>query len=142
MKPTRKMIDDEIERQRGVAAGVFSRSKSNPLLYALRLSGDRYYIGRTNDSIVRVEQHMQGKGAQWTKLHAPVALIECKQFRASDPREAEKLETVWTLEYMCRYGWRNVRGGYFCSVDELQTEKALRAHDVFELVQQPASRIR
>jgi predicted GIY-YIG superfamily endonuclease len=142
MQPSRKMIEDEIERQRTVAAGGLRRSKSNALLYALRLEGDRYYIGRTNDSIVRIQQHMQGKGAQWTKLHAPVGLIECKPCKAVTPQEADQLETVWSLEYMARYGWRNVRGGYFCHVDELQTEQALRAHRVFDSVQQAHTRMR
>lgn len=136
------MIEDEIERQRAMPAGGLRRSKNNFLLYALRLEGDRYYIGRTSDSIIRIEQHMQGKGAQWTKLHAPVGLIKCKPCKAANPQEADQMETLWTLEYMVRYGWRNVRGGYFCHVDELQTEQALRAHCVFELLQNAQPRIR
>lgn len=135
------MIEDEIERQRAMAAGGLRRSKNNSLLYALRLEGDRYYIGRTSDSIVRIEQHMQGKGAQWTKLHALVGLIECKPCKAANPQEADQMETLWTLEYMVRYGWRNVRGGYFCHVDELQTEQALRAHCVFESLQNAQPRM-
>ncbi len=45
-------------------------------------------------------------------------------------------ENLLTLHYMKRYGWRNVRGGWFCNVDDLLTEKALRAHGVFEVLQE------
>lgn len=141
MKPTREMIEQEIERQRaGVGDGLI-RSKRSPLLYALKLEKGRFYIGRTEDSIERVKQHIQGKGAHWTRLHAPIGLIECRPCRGSNNQEADQSETLWTLEYMRRYGWRNVRGGYFCQVDELQTEKALRAHGVFDAIQQPNLRI-
>jgi predicted GIY-YIG superfamily endonuclease len=136
------MIEGEIERQRTIVADGRRGLKNNSLLYALRLNGDRYYIGRTNDAIVRIKQHMDGKGAQWTKLYAPVALIECKPCKAANPQEADQMETLWTLEYMVRFGWRNVRGGYFCHVDELLTEQALRAHCVFESLQNAQPRMR
>lgn len=143
MKPTQAMIDGEIARQAAKAAAAERRALGRtPLLYALRLVGERYYVGRTNDAIVRVERHMQGKGAQWTQLFAPVGLIECKPCTSSDPRDADQQETLWTLQYMRRYGWRHVRGGYFCNVDEAQTEKALRAHGVFELLQERDPRSR
>lgn len=79
--------------------------------------------------------HMEARGAAWTRTHPPVALVECMRTQTLDQKTAEIKENLLTLEMMKRYGWRNVRGGWFCNVDETLTEKALKAHGLFDLME-------
>jgi hypothetical protein len=67
-----------------------------------------YYVGYSDDVAKRVAEHFLGRGAQWTRLHAPVKVL------AVVPGGKE-LENPTTIALMCQKGWRNVRGGSWCS---------------------------
>jgi putative endonuclease len=43
-------------------------------LYILRCADDSLYTGITTDVSRRIAEHNRGKGAKYTKMHAPVAL--------------------------------------------------------------------
>lgn len=77
---------------------------------------------------------MEAGGAAWTRAHPPIDLVECNRTQTLDFKAAETKENLLTLEMMKRYGWRNVRGGWFCNVDETLTEKALKAHGLLDLM--------
>ena len=79
-------------------------------VYVLELEGGRYYIGYTDDVPRRIAEHFLGRGAHWTRTHAPVKVLEVV------PGNKE-LENATTIALMCKYGWRNVRGGMWCSVE-------------------------
>ena len=81
------------------------------VLYVLRLHNDKWYIGRTSNLERRFTQHMNGTGAKWTVLHAPINIHE------SRPLVSDEDEDLVTLEYMKQYGIYNVRGGQFCAVE-------------------------
>jgi len=77
-------------------------------IYVLRLEGGKYYIGKSNDIMNRYQQHLDGQGAAWTKLHSPVSLE--KTVSTVSAFDEDKI----TLEYMAKYGIDNVRGGSYC----------------------------
>ena len=77
-------------------------------LYILKLTRNKYYIGKSNNVSHRIQQHFAGKGAAWTKLHSPVKIITIMP--TIDTFDEDK----YTLEYMSKYGIDNVRGGSFC----------------------------
>lgn len=110
------------------------------ILYILKLQDGCYYVGQSSSVQRRIEKHNAAKGAAWTQIHPPVSLVECKRISALDKKAAETKESLLTLEMMKKYGWRNVRGGWFCHVDEKLTAEALRAHGVFELLE-PEQRV-
>jgi predicted GIY-YIG superfamily endonuclease len=78
--------------------------------YVLLLEEGRYYIGLTRSLKKRLDQHCNGQGAKWTKLYAPVSLVEL----LSGDRENEI-----TNEYIFRHGADVVRGGDFCCVKNM-----------------------
>lgn len=80
-------------------------------LYALRLDNGKYYIGMTTNVKNRIEQHIEGKGAGFTKRHHPTHLVTCFPLGRSTPFEAKHAEKVLTIEYMLKFGPENVRGG-------------------------------
>ena len=44
------------------------------IFYALLLQGNNYYIGQTDD----MDKHATGCGAAWTRLHAPIGIVETR----------------------------------------------------------------
>jgi len=91
-------------------------------IYVLKLQGNKYYVGKSNDVIGRYQQHMNGQGSAWTKKHKPMSLLECKSDMS--PFEEDKV----VKEYMAKYGIENVRGGAYSQVilDQVQTEALTR----------------
>ena len=80
-----------------------------PILYILKLEDDKYYIGITLNLNQRLAQHFSGEGSQFTKKYKPLEVL--KVIYNDDINE--DYENNLTLEYMQKYGWQNVRGGYY-----------------------------
>ena len=87
-----------------------TRATSNMSVYTLELEGGRFYVGYTDDVPRRIAEHFMGRGSHWTRTHPPVKVLEVV------PGNKE-LENAATIALMCRHGWRNVRGGLWCSVE-------------------------
>lgn len=69
--------------------------------------GDNFYVGKTQNVIIRYHQHLNGYGAQWTRLHAPVELME--SYKTTNMFEEDRK----TKEMMAKYGIDKVRGGAY-----------------------------
>lgn len=76
-------------------------------IYALKLQGGKYYVGKSSDVIGRFQQHMNGQGSSWTKKYKPMSLVESKE------GVSPLMEDMVTKEYMAKYGIENVRGGSY-----------------------------
>jgi len=76
-------------------------------IYILKCEENKYYIGKTKKLAIRLEDHFNENGAEWTKIYKPVEVMElhsnCNSFD----------EDKFTLQYMEKYGIDNVRGGTF-----------------------------
>lgn len=80
-----------------------------PMIYVLELEDDCFYIGITYNLNLRIAQHLSGSGAQWTKMHKPVKIVEVFHEGCSRQKEDEV-----TKKYVEIYGAENVRGGSWC----------------------------
>lgn len=91
------------------------------VLYILRLAGGNYYVGRTEDIARRYQEHLDGTGSAWTRLHRPVSLE--RTVPLTSPLDEDRL----TKELMLRHGIDKVRGGTYAQIhlDPVQLE-ALR----------------
>jgi len=91
-------------------------------IYVLKLQGNKYYVGKSQDVIGRYQQHINGQGSAWTKKYKPMSLLECKS--GVSPFEEDKV----VKEYMNKYGIDNVRGGSYSQVtlDKVQMEALTR----------------
>ena len=85
--------------------------------YVLKLEDDRYYVGQTTNLNRRIQQHINGTGAKWTKLYSPIELIE---LRSGD------VENELTDEYIEMFGYGRVRGGDYCQLKDLTPKQAKR----------------
>lgn len=101
------------------------RNISNIIVYVWKLENSNYYVGLTSDIEKRSSQHLHGKGSEWSKLHAPVKLLDEIDCNTPIERKAEHVENHFTLKFMMEYGWRNVRGGFWCHTNEKQLHKQL-----------------
>lgn len=87
-------------------------------IYVLELKGDKYYVGKTNHTFQRFEQHKSGTGAKWTQKHRVVDLF------AFHKNMNDKDENKITIQMMRQYGVKNVRGGSWTKVN--MTEKEIQ----------------
>ena len=89
-------------------------------IYALKLTGNKYYIGKTEDPQFRLETHFSQKGGSaWTKKYSPIQIHEII------PNQSDYDEQRVTQEYMNKYGIDNVRGGPWCNVNLTNEEKEM-----------------
>jgi predicted GIY-YIG superfamily endonuclease len=91
-------------------------------IYILRLQGRKYYVGKSDDPMRRYQEHLEGRGSAWTRLHRPIAVERIVS--GASPFDEDKL----TKEMMAKYGIENVRGGAYVSIelDEVQEEALQR----------------
>ncbi len=93
-------------------------------LYVLQLKNNKYYIGITAQRVeARYEQHANGTGAKWTKLHQPLGILEYYSIGVMSEGEAVAIETNKTLEYISMHGSEHVRGGKLTIIDDKKLEK-------------------
>ena len=78
-------------------------------IYVIHLQNDKYYIGKTVNPHFRIETHFTNNGAEWTKLHKPIKILELI------PNCDDYDEDKYTYKYMDKYGIDNVRGGSYTS---------------------------
>jgi predicted GIY-YIG superfamily endonuclease len=80
-------------------------------IYILRLKYQKYYVGKTNSLISRINEHFNSEGSKWTKKYKPLELVET--IKNCDDFDEDK----YTLKYMVKYGMDNVRGGSFSRIN-------------------------
>ena len=89
-----------------------TKNNNNTLsIYILQLEQNKYYVGKTYNISMRLEQHNISHGSSWTAMYKPIKIINiipnCDDFD----------EDKYTLMCMKNYGIENVRGGSFCSIE-------------------------
>ncbi|ARA72275.1 hypothetical protein BNJ_00463 [Kaumoebavirus] len=95
------------------------KERHQPKIYVLRLEGDNYYVGITINLRQRLKKHIKGKGSKWTAKHKFVELVET---RLDGTTETENSTTV---EYIDKFGWEKVRGGYFIALDPKHPDESI-----------------
>jgi len=50
-----------------------------PYMYILECSDGSYYVGSTWDYYARLQQHQDGRGAEYTKHRLPVKLVHVRE---------------------------------------------------------------
>jgi predicted GIY-YIG superfamily endonuclease len=87
-------------------------------IYVLKCENDKYYIGKTTNSLKCITNHFRGKTTAWTKLHRPLSVIEI--IHNCDAFDVDK----YTKEYMALNGIDNVRGGSYVKIKLDERSKA------------------
>jgi predicted GIY-YIG superfamily endonuclease len=80
-------------------------------VYALQLSSNKYYIGKSFNVPKRFQEHLDGKGSSWTTKYKPIRIIEAKLITSQHD------ENNLTKDYMKKYGIQNVRGGSYTQLE-------------------------
>jgi putative endonuclease len=66
-------------------------------MYILECCDGSYYVGSTKDLELRMSQHQEGIGANYTSKRLPVKLIYCEEYdRVADAFYREKQVQGWT----------------------------------------------
>ena len=80
-------------------------------IYILLLELNKYYIGKTNNPDIRIDNHFNCYGSEWTKIYKPIKVYEL--ISDCDSYDEDK----YTLKYMEKEGINNVRGGSFSKIE-------------------------
>ena len=80
-------------------------------IYILKCKEEKYYVGRTDHTFQRFNQHLDGSGAKWTQKYPPIDLYAFHR----DMRNYD--ETKITIQMMKKFGIENVRGGRYTKVN-------------------------
>ena len=84
------------------------------IIYALQLEQGKYYVGKTHRSEgaeLRFQEHLSGRGSEWTKFYKPISIIESYEHHSTFE------EDVLTKKYMMKYGIEHVRGGSYTMIE-------------------------
>jgi hypothetical protein len=83
-------------------------------LYQIALESKCWYVGTTVDIKRRINEHVNGHGAAWTRLHKPLepAIYFFWEIPSVSTLQVEDMEDVLTVSLMKKYGIQKVRGGY------------------------------
>jgi predicted GIY-YIG superfamily endonuclease len=87
-------------------------------IYSLKLQSGKYYVGKTDNPNLRLEDHFVSAGSAWTKKYSPISIHQVI------PDMNNHDEQRVTQEYIAKYGIDNVRGGPWVKVILSDTEKA------------------
>ena len=81
-------------------------------LYVLKLEQGKYYVGITSRTPeARFEDHVNGCGAEWTKVYKPIKIVQTVDLGVTTYERTEAYENKVTRRYIKEYGIDNVRGG-------------------------------
>jgi len=86
-------------------------------IYKLNLENGKKYVGKTTDVDRRMDQHFSGNGSKVTKKFKPIdgkIIDEVPGFFSDD------VEQEYTEDYIEKYGYNNVRGGYYTNSHTLE----------------------
>ena len=86
-------------------------------IYVLKLTSNKYYVGKTTNPSFRLKDHFSENGSSWTKIFKPIKLHELRS--DCDSFDEDKI----TLQYIKKYGIDNVRGGSLCQYKLTKTSK-------------------
>ena len=87
------------------------------VIYKLNLEDVKKYIGKTTDVERRMEQHFSGNGSKVTQKFKPKngEVIDIVPGYFSNEVEQDR-----TVKYIKKYGYSNVRGGYYTKSTTLE----------------------
>ena len=87
-------------------------------IYILKLQNGKYYVGKSDNPMLRYQEHLNGKGSAWTRKYKPISVEKIIE------NASHFDEDKYTKEYMAKYGIDNVRGGTYVGIefDDFQTE--------------------
>lgn len=100
-------------RIKTAAPTTINRKKTKAAqVYVLQLEGGYVYVGKSTDTSKRVTQHMQGCGADFTRLHKPTGVLLPRLGVLEG--EGDGPERDETLRQMDKLGADKVRGWKYC----------------------------
>lgn len=82
-------------------------------VYVVDLEKGCKYVGITSNPDIRMQEHINGQGSAWTRLHPPASDKFFKLVEFDEYYMAILEENRLTLELMFRYGIERVRGGIY-----------------------------
>ena len=94
-------------------------------VYILKLVAGKYYVGISKNPQKRIKDHFAGRGAGWTRKHAPLAVEAV--YNGVNVFE----EDMWTKRLMAEKGILNVRGGFYVRDEIPEPEQKMIQREIW-----------
>ena len=98
-------------------------SRPTTSIYILQLEHGKYYVGESIDPYKAVEEHREGLGPVWTKIHKPIRIQKIIPFKQYDELD------FYVKLAMRDYGVENVRGGSWEAMRLSDSDRHSLHHD-------------
>lgn len=108
----------------------FLNSPEDWIIYILRCTNGKFYVGKTKDFDRRLSEHLEGRGSLFTKEYP---LVPDNPIFAIYPNCSAFDEDKYVKKMMIRYGINAVRGGAFTML-ELSAETKRNLENEFKSV--------
>lgn len=96
-------------------------------VYVLNCIRNLTYVGLTKHLKIRIHDHCyQGTRSEVTKVYTPIRIEVAYDLTCVKNEVGKAWEDLITLDLMLQRGYRNVRGGHFCDLDELTLTRRLK----------------
>jgi predicted GIY-YIG superfamily endonuclease len=89
-------------------------------IYKLNLENGKKYIGKTKNFDKRMNEHFTGNGSKVTQKFKP---LDGEVIDVTYGYKSNDIEHQYTEEYIKKYGYENVRGGYYTNSHTLKKNK-------------------
>jgi hypothetical protein len=89
------------------------KGKNNTSVYVLQLHGGLIYVGQSSNVETRIKQHMNGRGATFTKRHKPTGIKLPRLGNINGAGDSGERQEV--LLQMWKNGMHSVRGWKYCN---------------------------
>jgi len=99
-----RLVPTEAELARQEGRALPAPRPGTFYVYAIECEGGSHYIGQTDDIPRRWTEHVEGKGASWTKRHRPIRIIHWEEYGSREEAvEREKhLKTGFGRKWLKR----------------------------------------
>jgi hypothetical protein len=104
----------------GGPARTMSIKEDSTKVYVLQLKGGFIYVGQSSNIERRIQQHLSGKGAMFTKRHKPTGVVLPRLGKVEGAGDSGERQEV--LLQMRKHGMHRVRGWKYCNDKLSKTE--------------------
>jgi len=80
---------------------------SQTCIYFLQLEHGKIFVGASQDPVKAMEEHREGLGPLWTRIHRPLDILKRVPFQREEDLDR------YVKSAMRGYGIENVRGGSY-----------------------------
>jgi hypothetical protein len=111
--PNKPVPKKSVPKTSTVKGSISTISEKPTMVYVLQLVGGLIYVGQSSNVERRIQQHLDGRGAMFTRRHKPTGLRLARLGTINGAGDSGERQEV--LLQMRMHGMESVRGWKYCN---------------------------